>query len=155
MITYWPYSYITLNKVNWLSGVNLFSFKKFHSDSDQLLTPHFWTNVWIHKFLLYIWMIFPLSFLHKCECFRDGNSHDGMHTKNATILFCLVWLWDLVPTQNTKWTTIKTKLDLFVNEHLCWHGWNSYIQKTKNKSCTQKKSMKKQMNSIQQNLGQN
>lgn len=54
---------------------------------------------------------------------------------------------------NTKWTTIKTKLYLFVNEHLRWDGQSSYIQKQK--KVFHKKNYEKWMNSMQQNLGQN
>jgi hypothetical protein len=97
-------------------------------------------------------MIFPLSFLDKCECFWDGNSHDGIHTKDVTILFFgLIIGSSAHPT--TKWTTIKTKLYLFVNGHLHWHGWSSYIQKQKNMSFT-KKIYEKRMNFMQENLGQ-
>ncbi len=119
------------------------SFKKFHSDLNQLLTTHFWINVWIHKFCFTF------------EWFFDYHSWTNVNALEMEILmmectlkmqlffFVLVWLWDLVPTQTQNEPQSKQKLYLFVNEHLCWHDWNSYIQKTKNKSCTKKKKSTK------------
>jgi hypothetical protein len=65
-----------------------------------------------------------------------------MYTKDATVLFCLVWLWDPMPTQTQNEPQIETKLGLFANEHLRWHGWSSYIQKQKTSLSPKEKKKK-------------